>query len=133
MPNHGRTTGRRLIPASLLLGWPTAILAQGVTISNAFGEGSLVADFANYVGYDITPRDNTYFVETLGMVVFALLTFVGVLFTALVVYGGYTWMLARGNESEIERAKHIIRSAVIGLIVTLAAYSIWISIAYFLG
>lgn len=132
MNRHTTAVFRAVGLAVLMFAWPAKLLAQ-ITLSNAFGNGSLVQDFANQVGYDITPRDESYFVETLGNVVFALLSFIGVVFTILMVYGGYTWMLARGNESEIERAKHIIRSAIIGLVVTLAAYSIWISIAYFLG
>lgn len=118
--------------AVLALALPVAAAAQG-SLANAFGNGSLVQDFANSVGYDVSPRDETFFLETLGKIVFALLSFIGVIFTVLVVYGGYTWMLARGNESEIDRAKQTIRSAIIGLIVTLAAYSVWVTISYFLG
>jgi len=40
------------------------------------------------------------------------------------IYAGYLWMLARGNEQEVEKAKNIIIYAVIGLVVVLSAYAI---------
>lgn len=113
-----------------ILLWPAAALAQ--TLPPMFGNTSLVNDFCAGAGYNCQVRDDTFFAETLGSVVFALLTFTGLVFTALIVYGGYKLMLARGNEQEVEKGKAIIRSAIIGLIVTLASYSIWLAVAYFL-
>jgi hypothetical protein len=42
----------------------------------------------------------------------------------LIVYAGFLWMTARGNEQTVEKAQTIIRSSVIGLIIVLGAYSI---------
>ena len=48
----------------------------------------------------------------------------GIIFVALAIYGGYTWMMSRGKEEEVEKAKNILEQAVIGLIIILVAYSI---------
>ena len=61
---------------------------------------------------------------TIGKIIGSVLAFVGVLFLILMIYGGLTWMTARGNEQEIEKAKETITNAVIGLIIVLAAYAI---------
>ncbi len=61
---------------------------------------------------------------TIGKIVGSILSFVGVIFLILMIYGGFTWMIARGNEKEVETAKEIITNAVIGLIIVLAAYAI---------
>jgi len=42
----------------------------------------------------------------------------------LVIYGGFLWMTARGNEQQVTKAKDLIISAVIGLVIVLAAYAI---------
>ena len=42
----------------------------------------------------------------------------------LIVYAGFLWMNARGNEQQVEKAKSILTQAVIGLIIVLASYSI---------
>jgi cbb3-type cytochrome oxidase subunit 3 len=59
-----------------------------------------------------------------GSIVSAVLSLLGVLFFLLTIYGGLRWMLSQGNESEVEKAKQIIISAIIGLIVVLSAYAI---------
>ncbi|MFH1286751.1 MAG: hypothetical protein ABII02_03295 [Candidatus Magasanikbacteria bacterium] len=75
-------------------------------------------------GYDVKATTQTTFSETLGVVIQALLSFIGVIFMALVFYGGYLWMVSRGSEDNITKARKIISSSIIGLIITLAAYSI---------
>ena len=66
----------------------------------------------------------TTFAETIGTVIKAALSFVGVVFLVLMVYAGYLWMTARGAEEQIEKSKKIITAAIIGLIITVGAYSI---------
>lgn len=52
------------------------------------------------------------------------LALVGVIFLLLMVYGGYTWMIARGDETEATKAKDTITMASIGMAVVLIAYVI---------
>lgn len=61
---------------------------------------------------------------TIGKVIGAVLAFVGIVFLILVIYGGFMWMFARGNEQEVTKARDLIISAVVGLIIVLAAYAI---------
>ena len=62
--------------------------------------------------------------DLIGNVVGAVLTFVGVLFLILMLYGGIIWMLARGNETETTKALNTIKAAIIGLIIVVASYAI---------
>lgn len=48
----------------------------------------------------------------------------GIVFVALAIYGGYTWMMARGKEEEVEKAKNILEQATIGLIIILVSYAL---------
>lgn len=68
----------------------------------------------------------------IGLLVNALLTFLGVIFMLLIIYAGFRWMLARGNESAVEDAKHTITSASIGLVIVLGAYALVQLIEYFI-
>ena len=52
------------------------------------------------------------------------LSILGVLFLAYVVYGGYLWMTAQGNEDQVEKAKRVITHGIIGLAIVVAAYAI---------
>lgn len=60
----------------------------------------------------------------IGNIVFALLSLVGIIFLILLIYGGVFWMIARGNESQVEKAKNIITNSLVGLIIILLAYAI---------
>ena len=57
-------------------------------------------------------------------VVQGMLSLLGVIFFVLVLYGGFKWMKARGEEKEVEGAKDIIKNATIGLALVLAAYAV---------
>ena len=64
----------------------------------------------------------------------AVLSLLGVVFLMLMVYGGYLWMTARGNEQDVEKAKGLITSAIIGLIIVIGAYAIsWFVISNLVG
>ncbi len=58
--------------------------------------------------------------------VLGFMTLVAVVF---IIYGGFIWLTAGGNEENVEKAKRIISAAVIGLIVILLAWAIVIFVA----
>ena len=67
---------------------------------------------------------------TLGLIIRGFLTLLGVIFMAYIIYGGYQWMTARGNEEQLTKAKAVIRGSIIGLIIALAAYAITAYVMY---
>jgi len=60
----------------------------------------------------------------IGKVLGAVLAFLGALFFGLILWAGFSWMLAKGNEEEITKAKEIIFGAVLGIMVVLGAYAV---------
>ncbi len=54
-------------------------------------------------------------------------------FTALgfVMYGGFLWLTAAGNEKQIEKAKRVILQALIGMVIVLIAWAIVLFVARF--
>ena len=52
------------------------------------------------------------------------LGFLGIIFIVLVVWAGYNWMTAGGNEEKVSKAKTTLTRAIIGLIITVSAYAI---------
>lgn len=59
-----------------------------------------------------------------GNVINVFLGILGTIFVVLMVYGGYKWMMAQGEEEEVTKAKDVIRQAIIGLMIILGAYAI---------
>jgi len=62
--------------------------------------------------------------DIIGTIIGAILAFVGVLFLILMIYGGIVWMLARGNEQEITKAKNTINAAIFGIVIVIASYAL---------
>src|SRR3989344_4832265 len=48
----------------------------------------------------------------------------GIVAVVLILYGGFLWMTAAGNEEKVEKAKKVLTSAVIGLAIMLSAFAI---------
>jgi hypothetical protein len=67
---------------------------------------------------------NSSLTDIVGTVINAVLATVGTIFLVLTIYAGILWMTASGNEEQVEKAKNIIKAAVIGLFVTMSAYAI---------
>ena len=111
-----------------------------IMLSLAFfvlGQAAIANNYGNY-GLDNTlkveqPGGNATLKDALmqqtpaviiGKIVGAALAFIGILFFVLMIYGGFLWMTARGNEENVTKAKELIIAAVIGLVIVLAAYAI---------
>ncbi|MBI4427358.1 MAG: hypothetical protein HY569_02675 [Candidatus Magasanikbacteria bacterium] len=57
-------------------------------------------------------------------VVRIILAVTGIVFTVLIVYGGYNYFTSQGEEEKAEKGSKIMRMAIIGLIIILFSYSI---------
>ncbi len=95
-------------------------LAQGADfgLSNA-------AKNADLPGSQAVMNDPQLAVQTaIGRLIGSALTFVGVIFLILVIYGGVMWMTSGGNEEKAGKAKKLIGAAVIGMVIIFGAYVI---------
>ena len=89
---------------------------------------------AEGVGYEeITDSGEFYFSEKAGDIIRVILSFLGVIFLLLLIYGGFMWMTAQGNEAQVDKAKKIIINSTIGLTIVLLAYAITWFIIFNLG
>lgn len=52
------------------------------------------------------------------------LTLLGTVCVILLIYGGFIWVWARGNQEEVQRAKEILQGTIIGLLIVLASLGI---------
>lgn len=57
-------------------------------------------------------------------VVQILLTLVGLAAVLVVIYGGWLWMTARGNDDQVKRAKKVLINGLIGLVLIISSYFI---------
>ncbi|MFZ2189295.1 MAG: pilin [Candidatus Magasanikiibacteriota bacterium] len=105
-----------IICSSLLITFNVQALDLGT------GSGSLLENAKDNAQY--ATANETTFAETIGTVIKMVLSVVGVLFLAYMVYAGYLWMTAQGEEEQVKKSQTIIKQSIIGLIIMTSAYSI---------
>lgn len=87
------------------------------SVEYAGGQSAAFRDAAGYSGSATVG-------EIAASVINIALGFLGIGFIGLLIYGGFTWMTASGNEEKVKKAIGIIQMAIIGLIIIVSAYSI---------
>lgn len=70
-----------------------------------------------------TPDNNTLF-GTLGILLNVILSTLGIILLMLVIYAGFLWMTAGGNDTQVKKAKDILINATVGMILMISAYAI---------
>ncbi len=62
--------------------------------------------------------------QLIGRIINIFLGTLGIIFLGLMLYAGYLWMTAGGDEKKIEQAKGYIKNAIIGLVIIASAFAI---------
>lgn len=115
-----------------LIGLILAINLMTVAIAPAltFAAGD---EIGNLIGEQLEPVKDIYgqddvssntLAESISNIVKIALGFLGIIFLVLILYAGFTWMTAAGNDDKISKAKGIISAAVIGVAIVVCAYII---------
>lgn len=60
----------------------------------------------------------------IGKIIRTVLGLLGIIFLVLMVYAGFLWMTARGEEEPVTKAKDIIKQSIIGVIIVFLAYAL---------
>lgn len=82
--------------------------------------GTQVTNFNMSAGFE----SNIGVIDVLGYVIQAVLGLLGIIFLILIIYAGFNWMTAAGEEEKVTKAKETLNRAIIGLIITIGAYAI---------
>lgn len=106
---------------------PTMTLATSDTMKGLLED----AAGAEGAGYDVAGTDETTVARIVGTVARIFISLLGVIFISYVIYGGWMWMTAAGNDEKITKATATIRNGVIGLIIVLGAAAIYFAVANF--
>ncbi|MCD4705797.1 hypothetical protein K8R61_01825 [bacterium] len=112
----------------LLLCCSLALPIQAASILDRLGA---VGTGEEGAGYESVNEDgDIYFADKLGGFIKIFLTFLGIVFLILIMYGGFLWMTAEGNEQQVTKAKQTIINSTIGIVIVMLAYAItWFVVA----
>jgi len=99
------------------------VLPYIVSASPAFNNLQQVGSGGDSAPYQASSDINSL-AGIVSIVIQAFLGLLGVLFLTYLLYAGYHWMTAQGDEKKVDKAKDTITRAVIGIIITIGAYAI---------
>ena len=106
----------------------TVLLIIPVVGLNA-SEGGILSETlrgtAQFSGYETSRVESPTFIsQTIATIINYILGLMGVVFAILIIYGGWEWMTAGGNEEQVTKGKKYLINSTIGLIIILSAYTI---------
>lgn len=61
---------------------------------------------------------------TIAKIIKTAMSLLGIVAVLIVLYGGFKWMTAGGNEDQVGEAKKILIAGIIGLIIIMTSYAI---------
>ncbi len=94
---------------------PSIAIAQDYT-SQLNSTGTAVYQSSDSAGGDL--------MAMIGMLIKVLLSVLGVVLLVMIIYGGFLWMTAGGNETQVKKAKDIMQNAIIGVLILFFSYAI---------
>jgi hypothetical protein len=62
--------------------------------------------------------------DVVGRVINVVLGFIGILLLIYILYAGFLWMTAGGEDAKVKTATAMIKNAIIGLLIIIAAFAI---------
>ncbi|TAK05127.1 hypothetical protein EPO33_04060 [Patescibacteria group bacterium] len=96
----------------LMLSLPMAAQAAGVNLG-------LTSDVEGALG--LGTQDVRV---TIARIINVFMGLLGIIAVVIILYGGFIWMTAAGNEERVDKARKMIVAGVIGLAIILSAYAI---------
>lgn len=116
-----------LITAVVMMGIffsPVMILAQDenpkADSSDPFGFGAKLEKIAA----PYSPQSDKPLEQRVGEIISIVLSLLGVVFMVFMIYAGFNWMTAGGDEEQITKSRNTIKAAIIGLLIVVAAYAL---------
>ncbi len=105
--------------ATLALHSASTALAQGALTGDDLFGGIDGSDFAGQAGLSAGDLP-----ATIASIIRTVLGFLGIVAVVIILWGGFQWMTAGGNEDKVKIAKRLIVQGIIGLVVILSAFAI---------
>ncbi|MDD5040629.1 MAG: pilin [Patescibacteria group bacterium] len=111
-----------------MLGWLVLTISSVLVLPR-----TVFAQDPNFPGMEFDPKGNIAKATKLptsspeNITVRAIqwvLGMLGLVSVIMILFGGFTWMTAAGNEEKITKAKGILKAAIIGLIIVMLSYAI---------
>ncbi len=79
---------------------------------------------SGFGAYSAETNEDTIF-TAIGVIINVVFSFLAIVFLAFIIYSGYKWMMASGNEEVVTKSMAIIKQSIIGLAIVVSSWGIW--------
>ena len=94
--------------------------AAAIGLKDGFTSGGDLGSFARKSNFGDAQAPEFY----IGNLLTGLFALLGIIAVALILYSGFVWMTARGNDAKVAKAKDNLTEALIGLIILVSSYAL---------
>ena len=116
---------KKILSALAIITIAAFVLTPAIALgASSIDPSDLLEETGEEAGFESSGSGQQQLTSMVGLIINVLLSLLGIIFLVLIIYGGFLWMTSSGNEEQVKKAKTIIRDAIIGLIILLAAYAI---------
>ena len=112
-----------VLGAALALPFAVRVHAQAIDVGND-GAIDSVEDLLPTSFSDETGLGQQDLKAGLGELINVALGFLGIIAVIIILFGGFKWMTAGGNDEKVGEAKRLIIAGIVGLAIILSAYAI---------
>lgn len=109
------------IPFILLVNFLMVLPSLALNLGFSTSTGSTLANFANNAGFGNEAQTPESYI---GLILISFFSILGVISIILIIYSGYLWMTARGNEAQVTKAKENLWQVIMGLIFIIGGYAL---------
>lgn len=117
---------KKLVAGVMTLVFAFALVVPVITFAQSNCEpGSSDPFCLEEANFDVLGQtDDTDLIGLVTTIVQWILSFLGILAVLVILWGGFKWMTAGGDDDKVGEAKKLIINGIIGLIIVLSAYAI---------
>jgi len=101
---------------------PLSLYAAGTSIKGSINDS--LKKTATEAKYDTSKSGDSAFVSLIGGIIKVIMGILGIVLLGYLIYGGFLWMTAGGEGEQVNKAKAMMKNAVIGIIIISASYVI---------
>lgn len=103
-----------------ILAWPVTVFAAIDETSTGLKTAATTAGIADFCSG--TPRE--CLMTVIAGVINAVLGTMGIVFVILMLYAGFLWMTAGGDTKNVDKAKTLLKNAIVGVFILIGAFAI---------
>jgi hypothetical protein len=120
-----KKTLKRLLAGAMTAGM-MALFVLPLAVNNVMAQDSDYTDLGlDQIGGYISDSGGTATLpQIIGGVISTIMGILGVIVVLIILWGGFIWMTAGGEPDKVDKAKKMIYSGIIGLVIIFASYAI---------